>query len=103
MESSQIPPFRPQIPEDEHSCPGITALIHQCWSENPDERPDFVTIKLSLKKSMKEAGALNLVDDLLQRLEQHATHLESLVEDKTRELDQEKRRSEDLLFQLLPR
>jgi atrial natriuretic peptide receptor A len=46
---------------------------------------------------------VSLVDDLLRRLEQHASHLELLVEDKTRELEQEKRRSEDLLYQVLPR
>jgi len=89
--------------DDEYPCPGITSLIQQCWAENPEERPDFGTIKQTLKKLMKGAGTLNLVDDLLRRLEQHATHLESLVDDKTRELAQEKRRSEDLLFQLLPR
>ena len=43
------------------------------------------------------------MDDLLRRLEQHASHLEGLVDDKTRELEQEKKRSEDLLYQVLPR
>lgn len=43
------------------------------------------------------------MDDLLQRMEQYANNLELLVEEKTDQLTQEKRRSEELLFQVLPR
>jgi len=45
----------------------------------------------------------NLMDDLLQRMEQYANNLEALVEEKTAQLSQEKRRSEELLYQVLPR
>lgn len=37
------------------------------------------------------------------RMEQYANNLEALVEEKTDQLSQEKRRSEELLFQVLPR
>lgn len=43
------------------------------------------------------------MDDLLRRMEQYANNLEALVEEKTDQLSQEKRRSEELLFQVLPR
>lgn len=45
----------------------------------------------------------NLMDDLLRRMEQYANNLEALVEEKTEQLSQEKRRSEELLYQVLPR
>lgn len=45
----------------------------------------------------------NLMDDLLRRMEQYANNLEALVEEKTEQLSQEKRRSEELLYQMLPR
>ncbi|KAI8419873.1 hypothetical protein MSG28_008500 [Choristoneura fumiferana] len=45
----------------------------------------------------------NLMDDLLSRMEQYANNLESLVEEKTEQLSLEKRRSEELLYQVLPR
>jgi atrial natriuretic peptide receptor A len=45
----------------------------------------------------------NLMDDLLRRMEQYANNLEALVEEKTAQLSQEKRRSEELLYQVLPR
>lgn len=43
------------------------------------------------------------MDDLLNRMEQYANNLEALVEEKTEQLSQEKRRSEELLYQVLPR
>lgn len=43
------------------------------------------------------------MDDLLRRMEQYANNLESLVEEKTEQLSLEKRRSEELLYQVLPR
>lgn len=45
----------------------------------------------------------NLIDDLLRRMEQYASNLEVLVSEKTAELSAEKRRSEELLYQVLPR
>lgn len=43
------------------------------------------------------------MDDLLRRMEQYANNLESLVEEKTEQLSMEKRRTEELLYQVLPR
>lgn len=43
----------------------------------------------------------NLMDDLLRRMEQYANNLEVLVSEKTDELSQEKRRSEELLYQVI--
>lgn len=45
----------------------------------------------------------NLMDDLLNRMEHYANNLESLVEEKTRQLSLEKQRTEELLYQILPR
>lgn len=43
------------------------------------------------------------MDDLLNRMEHYANNLESLVEEKTRQLSLEKQRTEELLYQILPR
>lgn len=43
------------------------------------------------------------MDDLLRRMERYANNLESLVEEKTEQLSMEKRRTEELLYQVLPR
>ncbi|ODM94989.1 Atrial natriuretic peptide receptor 1 [Orchesella cincta] len=100
--SHSNPPFRPEFADDCGPLE-IRQLMQNCWLDCADDRPDFGLVRTILKKMMKGAGTVSLVDDLLRRLEQHASHLEALVEDKTRELEQEKRRSEDLLYQVLPR
>lgn len=45
----------------------------------------------------------NFFDNLLQRMEQYANNLESIVEEKTQSLIEEKKRTDELLYQLLPR
>ncbi len=45
----------------------------------------------------------NILDDLLKRMEQYAENLESLVEDRTQAFLDEKKKSEELLYQVLPK
>ena len=42
------------------------------------------------------------MDNLLARMEQYATNLESLVEERTGKYLEEKKKAEDLLHRLLP-
>ncbi len=45
----------------------------------------------------------NILDNLLSRMEQYANNLEQLVEERTSDYMEEKRKCEDLLFELLPK
>ena len=45
----------------------------------------------------------NILDNLLSRMEQYATNLETLVEERTADYFEEKRKCEELLYQLLPK
>lgn len=45
----------------------------------------------------------NIVDNLLKRMEQYANNLEGLVEERTQDYLEEKRKCEELLYQLLPK
>ncbi|KAH1006502.1 hypothetical protein HUJ05_007231 [Dendroctonus ponderosae] len=76
--------------------------MERCWNDNPEDRPAFESIRLNLKNIMR-GYCENIMDDLLRRMEQYANNLEVLVSEKTEELSQEKRRSEELLYQVLPR
>src|SRR6266446_4655898 len=44
-----VPPFRPEVAPDECSKP-LLGLMHECWSEQPLNRPDFLAIKPRLRK-----------------------------------------------------
>ncbi|KAG8179782.1 hypothetical protein JTE90_002822 [Oedothorax gibbosus] len=96
------PVYRPEIAEDE--CPtDMLELIRSCWEENPDTRPIFPEVKQKLKRITKGVSSKNFLDNLLSRMEQYANNLESLVEEKTQSLFEEKKKTDELLYQMIPR
>ncbi|XP_041459161.1 atrial natriuretic peptide receptor 1-like isoform X2 [Lytechinus variegatus] len=97
------PPFRALIPDESWS-PEIKDLMKRCWEETPNDRPTAGTLHSTLKKvnkGMSSGG--NILDNLLNRMEQYATNLEALVEERTAAFLEEKKRSETLLYEVLPR
>ncbi|XP_055334710.1 atrial natriuretic peptide receptor 1-like [Paramacrobiotus metropolitanus] len=95
------PPFRPRVPRV--ACPNeLYRLMENCWSEYPTERPSFVKIKQNLHMVIGKVGD-NIVDHLLKRMEEYAEELQQQVAEKTDQFMEEKRRSEELLGQLLPK
>ncbi|XP_064468524.1 atrial natriuretic peptide receptor 1-like [Ornithodoros turicata] len=96
------PPFRPDVtPAD---CPReLLSLMKMCWNESPVLRPSFQILRQLMKKYTKQMGSSNLLDNLLKRMEQYANNLEQLVEEKTAALVEEKRKSDELLYEVLPR
>ncbi|CAH1965088.1 unnamed protein product [Acanthoscelides obtectus] len=91
-----IPTSKAYDPDDKTE---VLQLMKKCWSEDPDLRPDFAAIKNQLNK--KYGGCL--MDNLLDRMEQYANTLEKKVDERTQAYLEEKRKCEDLLYQLLPK
>lgn len=54
----------------------------------------------SLISRENESG--NILDNLLKRMEHYAQNLETLVDERTRDYLEEKKKCEELLYQLLP-
>ncbi|XP_072226722.1 atrial natriuretic peptide receptor 1 isoform X1 [Leuresthes tenuis] len=92
--------LRPSLCYHSHS-EELGVLMQRCWSEEPTERPDFNTIKILLRKQHRGYGS-NILDNLLSRMEQYANNLEELVEERTQAYNEEKRKAEALLYQILP-
>lgn len=109
------PPFRPYFRPDVASSSGtatgdfnvgdLIAVVQNCWQEAPASRPSVANVKQQIKKMRRgcHLDGTNLMDNLLQRMERYTDNLESLVEQKTAELMEEKKRSEELLYEMLPR
>lgn len=92
--------FRPLF--ESNNCPGkLQALISKCWDESPECRPTLKELKKNIKITT-DVQADNFFDNLLKRMEQYATNLEELVEERTSKYLHEKKRAEDLLYRLLP-
>ncbi|XP_067399642.1 atrial natriuretic peptide receptor 2 isoform X2 [Emydura macquarii macquarii] len=100
VRNSQKPFFRPSIDMGLHS-EELAVLMERCWAQEPAERPDFSQIKIFICRFNKEAST-SILDNLLSRMEQYANNLEKLVEERTQAYLEEKRKAENLLYQILP-
>ncbi|XP_050354958.1 atrial natriuretic peptide receptor 1 isoform X2 [Nymphalis io] len=80
-----------------------TDLMRRCWAEEPTERPDFGHLKGAIRRLNKTQESSNILDNLLSRMEQYANNLESLVSERTQDYLEEKKKCEELLYQLLPK
>ncbi|XP_002740930.1 atrial natriuretic peptide receptor 2-like [Saccoglossus kowalevskii] len=97
------PPFRPEItPENEnHLTLSLFSLMTQCWEERPEDRPDFHTIRQRLR-NMNRGRKRGLMDNMVLMLEKYTENLETIVADRTAQLVEEKRKTDLLLYRMLP-
>ncbi|XP_076314890.1 atrial natriuretic peptide receptor 2-like [Tachypleus tridentatus] len=102
VKEKRKPPFRPFLDENLYD-EEVIQMIRRCWAEDPMERPNFDHLKSIVRRLSKENASSNILDNLLSRMEQYANNLESLVEERTANYLEEKRKAEDLLYQLLPK
>ncbi|KYN23266.1 Atrial natriuretic peptide receptor 2 [Trachymyrmex cornetzi] len=95
-------PLRPII-DDASVEEEVATLMRRCWAQEAADRPDFPALKQTIRKINKDYESSNILDNLLSRMEQYATNLETLVEERTADYLEEKRKCEELLYQLLPK
>ncbi|KAI6227488.1 Guanylate cyclase [Aphelenchoides fujianensis] len=95
--------IRPSLePEIADISQGIFHLVRDCWGEDPSHRPKSDQIRAVLK-SLNGGRNASLMDHVFAILEQHASNLEMEVEEQTKQLVEEKKRSDVLLYRMLPR
>ncbi|CAJ0582466.1 unnamed protein product, partial [Mesorhabditis spiculigera] len=98
------PPMRPSLfpPDGVEISQSILLLIKDCWDEIPGKRPD-INIVRTMMRNMHNGKQKNLMDHVLQTLEEHAESLEREVDSRTKELIDEKKKSDLLLYRMLPK
>uniref|UniRef100_A0A8C1EGF3 Guanylate cyclase n=1 Tax=Cyprinus carpio carpio TaxID=630221 RepID=A0A8C1EGF3_CYPCA len=96
-------PLRPTLSAD--ICDErLIPLLKACWSENPDHRPPFISIRRQLRQACPERCThANILDNMVSKLEKYANHLEEVVEERTNQLTAEKSRADKLLSSMLPK
>ncbi|KAG1682085.1 Retinal guanylyl cyclase 2 [Nymphon striatum] len=93
------PLIRPSVSK-QVAPPEVINIMKQCWAENPDMRPDFNQIYDQFKSFSGKKG--NIVDTMFQMLEKYSNNLEDLIRERTLQLDEEKRKTDQLLARMLP-
>ncbi|KAI5621762.1 heat-stable enterotoxin receptor-like [Silurus asotus] len=83
----------------------LYVLIKNCWDEDPEKRPDFKKIEISLGKifsNLHDQANASYMDNLIRRLQMYSRNLEHLVEERTALYKAERDRADQLNFMLLP-
>ena len=80
----------------------VLQTMCDCWNENPELRPDFRTIRHKLKR-LRHGMKSNIMDNMIAMMERYADNLEEIVEERTAQLVEEKKKTEALLDRMLPR
>uniref|UniRef100_A0A336MP66 Guanylate cyclase n=1 Tax=Culicoides sonorensis TaxID=179676 RepID=A0A336MP66_CULSO len=81
--------------------PEAINIMRQCWAENPEMRPDFVTVCERFKQ-LNQGRKVNFVDTMFQMLEKYSNNLEELIRERTEQLEIERKKTEQLLNRMLP-
>ncbi|CAG5123867.1 unnamed protein product, partial [Candidula unifasciata] len=81
--------------------PLFIQIMKQCWSEMPEMRPHVDEIYDQFKK-LTGGKKANIVDTMFKMLEKYSTDLEDIVAERTMQLEEEKKKTDQLLFRMLP-
>ncbi|XP_061165072.1 atrial natriuretic peptide receptor 1-like [Saccostrea echinata] len=96
-------PFRPGLEDKLEGDNSLISMMYSCLEENVENRPTFPSIAKDSKQMKWGTLGENFLDNLLSRMEEYANNLENVAEEKMHAFLDEKRRSEELLYQVLPR
>ncbi|KAJ1526714.1 hypothetical protein ONE63_008294 [Megalurothrips usitatus] len=98
------PAFRPDLRalEADGTAEYVLRCMESCWSEDPEQRPDIRLVRVKLK-AMQAGLKPNIFDNMLSIMEKYAYNLEGLVQERTNQLTEEKKKTEALLHRMLPK
>ncbi|CAB3400613.1 unnamed protein product [Caenorhabditis bovis] len=80
----------------------VCQVVEKCWNEDSFTRPTIKKVREMLKPlSCGMKG--NIADNIMQLLDRYRNNLEDVIKERTEQLEDEKKRNENLLLQLLPK
>ncbi|XP_046403993.1 guanylate cyclase 32E isoform X2 [Ischnura elegans] len=99
--SNQKRVFRPPT-EGLDAADYVIRCLQSCWDEDPEQRPDLRFVRVQIKE-MQAGLKPNIFDNMLAIMEKYAYNLEVLVQERTIQLSEEKKKTEALLHRMLPK
>ncbi|XP_071951997.1 speract receptor-like [Antedon mediterranea] len=102
VETGLFPAYRPDISDIiENAPPCVITCMRKCWREIPEERPTFLEVK-KIIAPLQDGLKPNILDNMIAVMELYTKNLEELVDERTSELQKEKRKTDLLLHRMLP-
>ncbi|XP_035734350.1 guanylate cyclase 32E-like isoform X1 [Vespa mandarinia] len=96
------PPYRPPLEQLENTFDFVRDCLLECWAEDPENRPDFKIIRNKLRP-LRKGMKPNIFDNMMAMMEKYANNLEALVDERTDQLTEEKKKTDALLYEMLPK
>ncbi|KAK5645421.1 hypothetical protein RI129_006721 [Pyrocoelia pectoralis] len=96
------PSLRPSLDCLENTVDAVKECLRECWSDNPEERPDFKSLRTKLRP-LRKGMKPNIFDNMMTMMEKYANNLEALVDERTDQLQEEKKKTDALLYEMLPK
>ncbi|XP_041366869.1 atrial natriuretic peptide receptor 1-like [Gigantopelta aegis] len=81
---------------------GFKKLICSCWAEDPLNRPVVKKI-IGTIKQLSPYKSSTVLDNMFMMMERHSNRLEEMVMERTANLEDEKKKTEALLYRMLPK
>lgn len=78
-------------------------LMQSCWRFESSKRPSSIVVGTAIKNITRGITSRKLLENLTSRMEQYTNNLESLVDAKLATLVEEKFKTEELLYQFVPK
>ncbi|KAI0221867.1 Retinal guanylyl cyclase 2 [Lamellibrachia satsuma] len=94
------PMCRPSV-SPQAAPPQYVQIMKRCWSELPHMRPDYEQLNMEFNE-LNKGKKTNIVDTMFKMLEKYSNNLEEIVRERTIALEEEKKKTENLLTQMLP-
>ncbi|XP_076182973.1 guanylate cyclase 32E [Ptiloglossa arizonensis] len=98
----ELKPFRPPLEQLENCFHFVHDCLIECWAEDPEARPDFKIVRNKLRP-LRKGMKPNIFDNMMAMMEKYANNLEALVDERTDQLTEEKKKTDALLYEMLPR
>lgn len=89
--------------DNSHNIKLLVDLMKLCWQYDAGKRPSLLVVAGALKRITRGVTSKNLLENLTSRMEQYTNNLESLVDAKLATLVEEKLKTEELLYQFVPK
>ncbi|CAJ0958041.1 unnamed protein product, partial [Mesorhabditis belari] len=96
-------PLRPKVPEETEYTLRLRSIMQQCWIGKAAQRPTLSKIQDALFREFGAESKGTLMDSMIAMVDEYSNHLEEIVEQRTEEIQSLQKRTEHLLYQLLPR
>ncbi|KAH3891200.1 hypothetical protein DPMN_015290 [Dreissena polymorpha] len=98
--------YRPEITlvlnDTENLVANTRSLIKKCWAEKEEMRPPLKQIIRTLNR-INPFKKASMVDNMMAMMEKYTNNLEEIVAERTEQLQDEKRKTDALLYRMLPK